>query len=435
MPKVGPRSANSFFHRRPSQEISFFGGAYARKRQARPWVVTAFGTIGVAFLALYLAATGYLVFRDDLLNASIARQARIQNAYEDRIALLRADLDRLTSRHLLNQKAFDEKLEMLVARQAELNARQDIVVGLSQSIRGFGLIQPQDEAHQADENVLAPEDAESTDPMVTGSIVPTKAGQRAMLAIAQLRPTLGADPSVQMPPGKVAAIEKSIESLADKQISYVEDIADRVDRHAEKVLSVLNDLGHGLTEQDKKHAKTAGLGGPFMGLTSDAGRETFQDSVTSISAQIERLSTAKSNAEQLPLSTPLAKATISSRFGRRIDPFLKRPAFHGGVDFRAGHGNPVRATAAGKVIHAEFSGGYGKIVEIDHGNGITTRYGHLSRISVKVGDIVGKDDTVGHTGSTGRSTGPHLHYEVRVDDKPVDPMRYIRAGAEIIPLL
>jgi murein DD-endopeptidase MepM/ murein hydrolase activator NlpD len=108
---------------------------------------------------------------------------------------------------------------------------------------------------------------------------------------------------------------------------------------------------------------------------------------------------------------------------------------HPGIDFLAPSGDAVRATAGGTVITADNAGGYGNMVEIDHGNGVTTRYGHLSAILVKVGQIVAKDALIGRIGSTGRSTGPHLHYEVRLDGKAIDPMRYIRAGSELGPLL
>ncbi|WEF53117.1 M23 family metallopeptidase [[Pseudomonas] carboxydohydrogena] len=102
---------------------------------------------------------------------------------------------------------------------------------------------------------------------------------------------------------------------------------------------------------------------------------------------------------------------------------------HTGLDFRASTGDPVRATADGKVTSAGWSGGYGRMVEIDHGNGLATRYGHLSQIDVKVGDVVKIGEVVGEVGSTGRSTGPHLHYETRINGEAVDPQRFLRAGA------
>ncbi len=104
---------------------------------------------------------------------------------------------------------------------------------------------------------------------------------------------------------------------------------------------------------------------------------------------------------------------------------------HSGLDFRAAMGDPVRATANGKVTMAGNSGGYGRMVEIDHGNGLATRYGHLSEINVKIGDIIKIGQVIGEVGSTGRSTGPHLHYETRIDGEAVDPQRFLRAGIRL----
>jgi murein DD-endopeptidase MepM/ murein hydrolase activator NlpD len=104
---------------------------------------------------------------------------------------------------------------------------------------------------------------------------------------------------------------------------------------------------------------------------------------------------------------------------------------HTGIDLRDDYGAPVRATAAGRVVAAEWSGGYGNMVEVDHGNGLATRYGHLSAIAVRQGQPVEVGTVLGRIGSTGRATGPHLHYEVRIDDEAVDPSRFLRAGAKL----
>ena len=122
---------------------------------------------------------------------------------------------------------------------------------------------------------------------------------------------------------------------------------------------------------------------------------------------------------------------MSSPFGMRLDPFLGRPAIHTGVDLRGEIGEPARATATGKVTIAGWDGGYGNMVEIDHGNGLATRYGHLSKILVKVGQFVRIGETVGLIGSTGRSTGPHLHYETRINGEAVDPQKFLRAGIRL----
>ena len=115
----------------------------------------------------------------------------------------------------------------------------------------------------------------------------------------------------------------------------------------------------------------------------------------------------------------------------RIDPFLRAPAMHTGLDMRGDIGDPVRATAKGTATIAGWQGGYGKMVEIDHGNGLSTRYGHLSSIDVEVGKVVRKGQIVGRLGSTGRSTGPHVHYETRVDGEAVDPLKFLRAGERL----
>jgi murein DD-endopeptidase MepM/ murein hydrolase activator NlpD len=129
-----------------------------------------------------------------------------------------------------------------------------------------------------------------------------------------------------------------------------------------------------------------------------------------------------------PVGAPLASRRISSRFGNRLDPFLKRPAFHAGIDFVAAAGTPVRSTAPGVVVSAGWNGGYGRMVEIKHSDGISTRYGHLSAILVSVGDKVGAGTPVGRVGSTGRSTGPHLHYETLSGGKAINPAAYLAAG-------
>ena len=117
---------------------------------------------------------------------------------------------------------------------------------------------------------------------------------------------------------------------------------------------------------------------------------------------------------------------ITASFGERIDPFNGEGAFHSGVDISAVVGSAVVAPADGAVTFADFLGGYGRAIMVDHGHGITTRYGHLSSFAVTAGQIIHRGDTIGYVGSSGRSTGPHLHYEVRINDAPVNPYKYLR---------
>jgi len=117
---------------------------------------------------------------------------------------------------------------------------------------------------------------------------------------------------------------------------------------------------------------------------------------------------------------------ITGSFGERIDPFNGEGAFHSGVDISAGVGSRVIAPADGLVTYADFLGGYGRAVTVDHGHGISTRYGHLASFAVIAGQYIHRGDTIGFVGLSGRSTGPHLHYEVRINDTPVNPYKYLR---------
>jgi murein DD-endopeptidase MepM/ murein hydrolase activator NlpD len=120
------------------------------------------------------------------------------------------------------------------------------------------------------------------------------------------------------------------------------------------------------------------------------------------------------------------EGSVTGSFGERIDPFNGEGAFHSGIDISASVGQAVIAPADGMVVFADFLGGYGRAVILDHSHGITTRYGHLSNFAVANGQHVHRGDTIGYVGLSGRSTGPHLHYEVRINDTPVNPHKYLR---------
>jgi len=130
-------------------------------------------------------------------------------------------------------------------------------------------------------------------------------------------------------------------------------------------------------------------------------------------------------ANALPNLWPI-EGKVTGSFGERIDPFNGEGAFHSGVDISAAVGTQIVAPADGVVVLSEFTGGYGRCIEIDHGNGIRTRYGHLSGFAVASGQRVQRGDVIGFVGDSGRSTGPHLHYEVRINDTPVNPYKYLR---------
>jgi len=130
-------------------------------------------------------------------------------------------------------------------------------------------------------------------------------------------------------------------------------------------------------------------------------------------------------ASAIPNLWPV-EGKVTGSFGERIDPFNGEGAFHSGVDISSPVGTQIIAPADGVVVLSDFSGGYGRCIEIDHSNGISTRYGHLSGYAVTTGQTVRRGDVIGYVGDSGRSTGPHLHYEVRINDTPVNPYKYLR---------
>lgn len=166
-----------------------------------------------------------------------------------------------------------------------------------------------------------------------------------------------------------------------------------------------------------------GRGGPFV----VPPKADPPDAITP-----DKLEELRSLMKSLPLSVPLDYYQLESRFGPRHDPFNRRSAFHTGIDLSAPYMPPVHATAAGIVTYAGYRSDYGKIVEVDHGNGIATLYGHLHRYIVSVGQSVTEHEQIGFLGSSGRSSGPHVHYEVLVNNEPQDPEKFIGL-ARVIP--
>ncbi len=381
----------------------------------RPWLAGTSATIGFLFAVLYIAATGYLILRDDLLAASIARQSQIRLAYEDRIATMRSDMDRLTSRHLLNWEAMESELRRLVERQAVLDARQDVIAGLSQAARQAG-IHPVTVTPATDRQDLA---------------APRRVRAETTLQHAPLRGRSAAGGNDQM--ARFQSLDAAADELLSRQMEYVNTMGRAVSDSSGTLSSVLSRLGVSQSQADARGSK--GIGGPFVALPDRPGADQFMSAATAVADQVQRFSRTKSLIHALPLARPLAQAPVSSSYGPRLDPFLRRPAMHYSTDFQADSGRPVKATAAGVVVSAKYSGGYGKVVEIDHGNGFVTRFAHLGRMTVSEGQTVALRDIVGKVGSTGRSTGPHLHYEVRRDGRPIDPHLLFRAGNELAGLM
>lgn len=186
------------------------------------------------------------------------------------------------------------------------------------------------------------------------------------------------------------------------------------------------------------HAPQANRGGPLV-LNAPLSEFDLQKNIAELTEKVEFETEYLSDLEAkllrqsvlkdtLPNSSPINAAFNSSSYGWRIDPFNGNKAFHEGLDFSADLGTPIFAAAGGIVTNAEQMPDYGKIVKIEHGSGLETRYAHISKFLVKVGDRVEKGQKIAEVGSTGRSTGPHLHYEIRLNGNALDPRKYLHAS-------
>jgi murein DD-endopeptidase MepM/ murein hydrolase activator NlpD len=194
--------------------------------------------------------------------------------------------------------------------------------------------------------------------------------------------------------------------------------------HARKVIALTGIDAPGHAPEPRQTLWSAGLA-LATAEKSVLGDELQTAKLTNLLHHWSRLQRA---LRRMPLIAPLDHYDKSSAFGQRLHPILKREAPHYGVDFAYYEGAEVLSTAAGTVVFAGRRGGYGNLIEIDHGMGIRTRYAHLQKILVKTGDAVEFRKAIALLGSTGRSTGPHVHYEILVNGRPVDPMKFITAG-------
>jgi murein DD-endopeptidase MepM/ murein hydrolase activator NlpD len=165
-------------------------------------------------------------------------------------------------------------------------------------------------------------------------------------------------------------------------------------------------------------------------VPSDSGPLT--ESLNQLNANVDRLQDLRGLMVRLPLEQPVKNWDLNSGFGVRKDPFTGTYAQHQGLDMGAEMRSPIFATGEGKVTHADFEGNYGRMVEIDHGMGLTTRYGHMSRILVKKGDVVKRGTIIGQLGCSGRCSGPHVHYEVINNGRPVNPLKFLKAGTNVL---
>jgi len=229
---------------------------------------------------------------------------------------------------------------------------------------------------------------------------------------------------------KLKSLENHLADLNKTEQETVQQLIERTAEYIETMEKVVQLTGLDTDQLLPREAQLPkGQGGPFIAIKNDElPGALLKANLEVLEGHLDFSSALQEAMGKLPLSAPLNSYYLTSKFGKRRDPVNKKWAMHYGLDMGSPFKSAVYTTAPGRVVFAGWKGRYGKLVVIDHGSGLKTRYGHLNKITVKKGQVVKFREKIGLLGSTGRSTGPHLHYEVMFKGKSRDPSKFIKAG-------
>ncbi len=234
----------------------------------------------------------------------------------------------------------------------------------------------------------------------------------------------GADRISALAPGAAA-----LQAAERRQTSFARRLASLVDQRAARAEEAIRSFGL-KPEQIVAKAGRSAQGGPYIPWSK--GDAPDDDALLTLAGSLARLNALELGLVSIPSGRPTASPMLTSSYGYRRDPFNGNAAFHAGIDFRGRYGQPILAAATGRVAYVGQRQGYGNVIEIDHGHGIMTRYAHLSGFGVRPGQQVTRGIAIGRMGSTGRSTGTHLHFEVRVGGNPINPRRFLEVKDDVL---
>lgn len=398
----------------------------------RPTRVGRFGRIMVLLVALggsiWAGIATWLLYREKAVVAALQQEQQVlQASYDERMRVLTR---RLVS-SIATQRApgaapreggGDDQLADLIARQIELEARQNLLGTLTGQAVAPVLPNSGAQAPGGGGGLAA-------DPFqgnILERINPAVVAPQKRLAAVALR----AEEAMPLSE-RVTLLQQSLDRIDQAQGQQVSALGLRLAGRVQEVRAALADLGLDVGKVRLPPARQA-MGGPLIPLSVTMRPGSFEHRVLKLGEAQANFGRWRELAQIVPLRRPLdGDDSTTSNFGMRTDPFTGAAAMHSGMDFRGETGTPIRATGAGKVLRAEVAGGYGNLVELDHGNGLTTRYAHLSAFDVKPDQIVPPGAIIGRLGSTGRSTGPHLHYETRLAGEATNPLKFIEVGTRL----
>ncbi|WP_420432719.1 M23 family metallopeptidase [Hyphobacterium sp.] len=367
-------------------------------------------TLQVGSLGGAIALTGWLCFT----TISVALHGYQMSQQTAEMERVRRESSRMVNEAMANEAAtqalFESQVENFESTAEEFRTRHDTLRQLIALVEDI--------------------DGDDYDPS------PALENGRLLMAAAPADPTpRRARDDVMLSLGDPNAPTDRVSSLIEQQDVVLAEAEDAAEARLENLRAVLRLTGLRPDDVLAENRENEESGGPFLSIASSAfGAELDMDDA--FSARVARIATRMIEAREieaavqaLPLHVPIGvEHRETSDYGARIDPFTGRPAYHSGQDFVAFRNAPIQAAGPGRVVYAGWRAGYGRTVEIDHGYGFMTRYGHLNSIDVRRGDTVYAGERIGGMGSTGRSTSTHLHYEVWNNRQTLDPERFMRAG-------
>ena len=404
-----------------------------------------------------------VIFKEQIITAKDQRYASMQSAYEGRVSQMQLAYDELNGLLVLAEERFQNATRDLEAKHRQLTALLMQKQAMDQQFKGLRTQVATMGRYGGPTFARAiSNDGTNTIQMQMAAAEPAQRQSRAQRTISDsaigsvaaavgprnsstgaVKSTLAQNHVVQ----KIAALEDKLDAIKKQQLSLLGDLRDtatsQIDRY-ETILktaempvdTVVSQVGGGVAK------RKLGVGGPFLSAgigaeiraaAIDGVTDEFEKEFAEVAQIYGRLDGLTSAMTRLPLVTPIEHGLYhsTSGFGYRVDPFTGRVAFHAGADMAGEFGTPIMATLQGKVIFSGQRGPYGLCVDIDHGRGIRTRYAHLKTSLVKPGDLVQFRQKIATMGSSGRSTGPHLHYEIWFNDVVRSPIRFFDAGRNV----
>ena len=427
--------------------------------------------LALIFLGWVAFASVNVIFKDRIIASKDHHYQAMQWAYENHLADLQQSYDELNGALVAAEDRFKARADEPEAKQATVSRLLGRNQAVDALIGGINHGSSSSELHSQDADTI-PVSHNAATGMSSDSIdgaAPSPAANPNNGSQLQIAPQNSGSQSRTSRPAKASFLDEAVSRFAtffhasqpalvripnQPAMRKLASETDRIVQMSGAETELLVGVDHGVATRigdlqvilrkigvdpnNLEQQESDGIGGPYIPIQTvridGISDSQFTAAYMGASAHEKELNTLFAALNHVPLTTPVhgSQYEITSEFGARVDPFTRRVAFHPGLDFGGPWGSLVCATAPGTVVWAGPRGGYGNLVEVDHGYGFRTRYGHLSEVLVHVGAKVWKGSPVGKLGSTGRSTGPHVHYEVWLADVVRDPSRFIEAGRHVL---